>query len=981
MRGSRALFLSVVLPAVFLCVLMVPAESRAAITRVTYTSGANTWTVPTLPYGITTVQYLLVGGGGGGGAAVDRTGGGGGAGGVLAGALAVSSGQQVSAIVGGGGGPGAQGGNTVLGSVTAYGGGRGGRGQQPCTTLGACATTGGSGGGGYHNPTDSGKAGTAGQGNAGGNGYDSGVVGQPFAAGGGGGAGGAGASGNTTSGGNGGPGVSSSMSGAAVTYGGGGGGGGENRPGGLGGSGGGGRGNSVAGGAGTAGTANTGGGGGGGGTNGAGGAGGSGIIIIAVPVAPVLSGGSPSGALPYTTTQTTLSVTTNEASTCRLSTTAGVAYPSMGTTFTTTGGTSHSIVVSGLTQNSSHTRYVRCQEANGYSNPSDYTVSWSVAPDTVAPVASGGSPSGQLMYQTAQTVVSVTTDEAATCKISSVAGVAYASMGSTFTTTGGTSHQITITGLISGNTYNRYVRCIDIYNNIATSDYTVSWSVSGTPPAGPNPSVSVSQPAAGSTQQGTISVGAEAYDDVGVVGVQFKVDGVNIEAEDTAPPYLISWNTNAVANGARTITAVARDGSGNQTTSAGVGITINNATIPVITSTGSALGTVGTAFSYQITANYVPTSYSATGLPPGLSVNTSNGLISGTPSAGSAGDYAVTLRATNSAGTGTKTLNITISATGVSTPITGWAWSDMVGWVSMSGTGYGLTIGAGGTLSGYAWNDKVGWITADTACGTPQATLSGSSFTGWLHALYSGTDGCISLTSANGGTGYGLTYTAGTGVIGGYAWGSEPIGWMLFDALATVSPATCVISAAPAQLYSAVYPPSITLSYTTSNASSAAIDGVSVPTSGTSYSAQNGTPLAWAPPSVTYTMTVTNPSGAPSTCNTTVNVNNGYPPPVGCISLGAANPTCSAPVVKAKNIRKGDSVGVFWSVANANASSCSITKNGGAWLAGQATSTLAGVSSGALTERTEYLLSCQAQDGTTFTDTGVVNIIPEFQEI
>jgi len=65
---------------------------------------------------------------------------------------------------------------------------------------------------------------------------------------------------------------------------------------------------------------------------------------------------------------------------------------------------------------------------------------------------------------------------------------------------------------------------------------------------------------------------------------------------------------------------------------------------PVITSATTTSGTVGTAFSYQITATGAPTSYAATGLPAGLSVNTGTGLISGTPTA--AGTSAVSLSAT-----------------------------------------------------------------------------------------------------------------------------------------------------------------------------------------------------------------------------------------------------------------------------------------------------------------------------------------------
>ena len=53
---------------------------------------------------------------------------------------------------------------------------------------------------------------------------------------------------------------------------------------------------------------------------------------------PVRSNGLPTGTLAAGTTQTTLSLATNENATCRYATTAGVAYASMTNTFTTTGG-------------------------------------------------------------------------------------------------------------------------------------------------------------------------------------------------------------------------------------------------------------------------------------------------------------------------------------------------------------------------------------------------------------------------------------------------------------------------------------------------------------------------------------------------------------------------------------------------------------------------------------------------------------------
>jgi len=82
-------------------------------------------------------------------------------------------------------------------------------------------------------------------------------------------------------------------------------------------------------------------------------------------------------------------------------------------------------------------------------------------------------------------------------------------------------------------------------------------------------------------------------------------------------------------------------------------------TAPAITSATTASATVGTAFSYTITASNNATSYGATGLPAGLTVNSTSGLISGTPT--TAGNSSATITATNTGGTGNATLTFSIA--------------------------------------------------------------------------------------------------------------------------------------------------------------------------------------------------------------------------------------------------------------------------------------------------------------------------------
>lgn len=96
-------------------------------------------------------------------------------------------------------------------------------------------------------------------------------------------------------------------------------------------------------------------------------------------IPPVISSPSPSGAQTCTSNprNVTISVTTNEAATCKYGT-SDVAYASLPNTFSTTGSTSHSQTVSNAC-GSSYTYYVRCQDGSGNPTLTSTAISYSVA--------------------------------------------------------------------------------------------------------------------------------------------------------------------------------------------------------------------------------------------------------------------------------------------------------------------------------------------------------------------------------------------------------------------------------------------------------------------------------------------------------------------------------------------------------------------------------------------------------------------------
>jgi hypothetical protein len=78
---------------------------------------------------------------------------------------------------------------------------------------------------------------------------------------------------------------------------------------------------------------------------------------------------------------------------------------------------------------------------------------------------------------TTRAILTLNTDEFATCRYATTPGALYASMVNTFSTTGGTTHSTPVTGLANGGNYSYYVRCQDTSGNANPDDFVISFAV------------------------------------------------------------------------------------------------------------------------------------------------------------------------------------------------------------------------------------------------------------------------------------------------------------------------------------------------------------------------------------------------------------------------------------------------------------------------------------------------------------------------
>jgi hypothetical protein len=138
-----------------------------------------------------------------------------------------------------------------------------------------------------------------------------------------------------------------------------------------------------------------------------------------------------------------------------------------------------------------------------------------------------------------------------------------------------------------------------------TGSASITVSVDNVPTDNP-PTVTITSPANGDTVKGSINITANAADDMGLLQVEFFINGISIGVDsDSADGWSITWESAGVDDGDYILMAVATDTAG-QTSSASIRVTVDNVAEdnpPTVAIISPVNGAVVSGETVVITAN------------------------------------------------------------------------------------------------------------------------------------------------------------------------------------------------------------------------------------------------------------------------------------------------------------------------------------------------------------------------------------------
>ena len=311
------------------------------------------------------------------------------------------------------------------------------------------------------------------------------------------------------------------------------------------------------------------------------------------------------------------------------------------------------------------------------------------------------------------------------------------------------------TGYVSGTptTSGSYSVTARVSDGTLTASQTFTWTTGVVDTAAPVVTISSPTSAATySTAAATVSLSGTASDSVGVT----QVTWVNNRGGSGTASGATSWTVPSIAlqTGANVLTVTARDAAGN-TKTASITVTLN--TPPTLAIVANQSAVQGKATSLQLSgadADGGVLTYGGNGLPTGMAIAVSTGLISGTPVA--AGNYPVTVTVSDGMQTATRTFTWSVAnpvapVVRITTPTTATTFSANAAALSLGGTAsdnvgvrqvtWSNSLGGSGTATGTTnWSASIGLRKGSNLLTITARDAAGNLATDTISVTYSAPD-------------------------------------------------------------------------------------------------------------------------------------------------------------------------------------------------------------------------------------------------